>query len=60
MQILQTTQIIILVCVLNSLLSESRDSTMLFINFVTTCGKPLQMSSGREEINFISAVNFWK
>ena len=48
MQILQTTQISILVDVLNSLLSESRDSTMLFINFVTTYGKALQMSSSRD------------
>jgi hypothetical protein len=57
MQILQTTQISILVDGLNSLLSESRDSTMLFINFVTACGK---MSSSRDEINCFSAVKFWK
>jgi hypothetical protein len=60
MQILQTTRISILVDVLNSLLSEWRDSTMLFINFVTACGKALQMSSSRVEINCISVVNFWK
>jgi hypothetical protein len=58
MQILQTTQISILVDVLNSLLSVSRDSTMLFTNFVTACGKALKMSSSRDEINCIGAVNF--